>query len=84
MSPKAMMVLDILLKTGRRASSGEGGGLVRGDSGGVEGKKEDTESAGELDSEELPGLGGSEGRERASSALCTKWQRGPYGQNPTE
>lgn len=34
------------------------------------------------DAKEPPGEGGS--RRRASSALCTKWHRGPYGQNPTE
>lgn len=34
------------------------------------------------DARDPPGDVGS--RRRASSALCTKWQRGPYGQNPTE
>lgn len=34
------------------------------------------------DASDPPGDVGS--RRRASSALCTKWHLGPYGQNPTE
>lgn len=67
---RASMAADRRLNTGRRVSSGEGGGDVRGELEGEEGKNEDTESAGLRDKEEeavlaMAGL-------RASSALWTK------------
>lgn len=84
-----------LLKTGRRPSSGVGGGELLGDTDGDTKNDEDTEAVGERDKGEEPGVEGSDGLPPpvvddgcefalASSALCTKWHLGPYGQNPTE